>query len=84
MPCFQDLLEDYVQVKKYEIDFQEEAEYSDIENELRSEKDVYDRDIQFLLRLFEKHTWINCRSAYGYDEKNGVSALSTAGCSSPS
>ena len=55
----QDLLEDYVQDKKYEIDFQEEAEYSDIENELRSEKDVYDRDIQFLLRLFEKHTWIN-------------------------
>ena len=33
----QDLLEDYVQDKKYEIDFQEEAEYSDIENELRSE-----------------------------------------------
>ena len=54
----QDLLEDYVQDKKYEIDFQEEAEYSDIENELRSEKDVYDRDIQFLLRLDEKHNWI--------------------------
>ena len=51
----QDLLEDYVQDKKYEIDFREEAEYSDIEQELRSEKDIYDRDIQFLLRLFEKH-----------------------------
>ena len=75
----QDLLEDYVQDKKYEIDFQEEAEYSDIENELRSEKDVYDRDIQFLLRLFEEAYLDQCRSAYGYDEKNGVSALSQPG-----
>ena len=49
----QDLLEDYVQDRKYEIDFREEAEYSDIEKELRQEKDVYGRDIQFLLRLFE-------------------------------
>lgn len=55
----QDLLEDYVQDKKYEIDFREEAEYASIEQELRQEKDVYDRDIQFLLRLFEKHTWIS-------------------------
>ncbi len=54
-----DLLEDYVQDRKYEIDFREEAEYSDIEKELRQEKDVYGRDIQFLLRLFEKHTWIH-------------------------
>ena len=66
-------------IKNYEIDFQEEAEYSDIENELRSEKDVYDRDIQFLLRLFEKHTWINVDLHMDTNEKNGVSALSQPG-----
>lgn len=75
----QDLLEDYVQDKKYEIDFREEAEYSDIEQELRSEKDIYDRDIQFLLRLFEKHTWINVDLHMDTMKKNGVAALSQPG-----
>lgn len=54
-----DLLEDYVQTQKYEMDFTEEAEYSMIEKEVKQEKEVYGNDISFLLHLFEKHTWIN-------------------------
>lgn len=55
----QDILEDYMQEQHYEMDFSEEAEYSQIEKELREEKTMYDPNIRFLLRLFEKHTWIN-------------------------
>lgn len=54
-----DLLEEYVEEQKYEIDFSEESEYSLIEKEVRLEKEVYGKNISFLLHLFEKHTWIN-------------------------
>lgn len=54
-----DLLEDYVQSQKYEMDFSDEAEFSMIEKEVKQEKEVYGNDISFLLHLFEKHTWIN-------------------------
>lgn len=54
-----DLLEEYVQEQKYEMDFSEEEDYSQIEKEVKQEKEIYGKDISFLLHLFEKHTWIN-------------------------
>ena len=54
-----DLLEDYVLERNYQMDFTEEEEYSQIEHEVRQEKEVFGKDISFLLHLFEKHTWIN-------------------------
>ena len=58
-----------------------EAEYSDIEKkELRQEKDVYGRDIQFLLRLFEKHTWIHVDLAYMDTMKKWYPCHIIAGC----
>ena len=54
-----DLLEEYVKDREISLDFKEEEEYAQIETELRQEKDTYGKDIQFLLRLFEKHGWIN-------------------------
>lgn len=54
-----DLLEDYVRDRQYRLSFEEEEDFSQIEKELHQEKELYGKDMQFLLRLFEKHAWIN-------------------------
>ena len=54
-----DMLEQYMEEKRYRIDFCEEEDFIEIEKELEQEKMQYGKDMHFLLRLFEKHTWIN-------------------------
>lgn len=54
-----DLLENYVYDCHYNLEFEVDDEYTQIEKELQQEKDVYGRNMLFLLRLFEQHTWIH-------------------------